>query len=108
MNTKFVVGYLVAGMLMLPIVGHTEDSDSDRSSPKAYVKDSVITTKIKTQLAEDKMSSLWHIGVDTDNKGRVVLSGTATSKAAIDKAVAIATAVEGVTNVQNNISIKTN
>lgn len=107
MNTKLAAIYLVAGALMLPIVGHTkEDSDSDRSSPKAFAKDSVITTKIKAKLFEEKMSSLFHIKVDTDNKGMVVLAGTATNQAAIDKAVSIANKVEGVKSVQNNIKVK--
>ncbi len=47
MNTKLVTTCLLAGALMLPIAGYTADGDSDRSSPKAFVKDSVITTKIK-------------------------------------------------------------
>lgn len=106
MNTKLAASCLVAGALMLPIAGYTADSDSDRSSPKAFVKDSVITAKIKAELAEEKMSSLVRISVDTDNKGMVVLSGTAASKNAADKAVSIARAVKGVTSVQNNIQIK--
>ena len=106
MNTKLAAIYLVAGALMLPIVGHTkEDSDADRSSPKAFAKDSVITTKIKAKLFEEKMSSLFHIKVDTDNKGVVQLSGTAKSQAEADKAVAIAKKVEGVSMVNSNIKI---
>ena len=106
MNTKLAASCLVAGALMLPIAGHSADGDSDRSSPKAFVKDSVITTKIKAQLAEEKLSSLVRINVDTDNKGMVTLSGTAASQNAADQAVSIARAVKGVTSVQNNIKIK--
>ena len=90
---------------MLPIAGYAGDSDADRSSPKSFVKDSIITTKIKAELAEEKMSSLVKIKVDTDNKGMVVLSGTAASKKAADKAVSIARAVKGVTSVENHIKI---
>ena len=106
MNTKLVTTCLLAGALMLPIAGYTADGDSDRSSPKAFVKDSVITTKIKAELAKEKLSSLVRIKVDTDNKGMVTLSGTAASQDAADKAVSIARAVKGVTSVQNNIQIK--
>ncbi len=106
MNTKLVTTCLLAGALMLPIAGYTADSDSDRSSPKAFVKDSIITTKIKAELFEERMSSLLHIRVDTDKKGVVVLSGTAESQSAADKAVSIARKVKGVTSVQNNIQIK--
>jgi hyperosmotically inducible protein len=106
MNTKLVTTGLLAAALMLPVAGYTADGDSDRSHPKAFVKDSVITTKIKAELAEEKMSSLVHINVDTDNKGMVVLSGTAASRNAVDKAVTIARGVKGVTSVQNDIQIK--
>lgn len=106
MNTKLAASALFAGALMLPIAGYTADSDSDRSSAHAFVKDSVITVKIKAELAEQKLSSLAHIRVDTDDRGMVTLSGTATSRNAVDKAVSIARAVEGVMNVQSNIRIK--
>src|SRR5471030_837701 len=106
MNTKIAASCLVVGALMLPVAGHSADSDLDRSSPKAFVKDSVITAKIKAELAEEKVSSLVHINVDTDNKGMVVLSGTAASRNAVDKAVTIARGVKGVTSVQNDIQIK--
>jgi len=106
MNTKFVTACLLASALLLPVAGYTADSDTDRSAPKAFVKDSVITTKIKAELFEERMSSLLHIKVDTDKKGVVVLSGTADNQAAIDKAVAIAHKVKGVKSVQNNIVVK--
>ena len=105
MNTKLVACSLVAGALLLPIAGYSADSDSDRSSPGAFVKDSVITTTIKADLAKEKLSSLVKINVDTDNKGVVVLSGTAASASAVDKAVSIARGVKGVTSVTNNIKV---
>lgn len=106
MNKKFAAAFLVAGALMLPVAGYTADKDSDRSSPKAFVKDSVITAKIKAELAEEKMSSLVKIKVDTDDKGIVYLSGTAASKTAADKAVTIASAVKGVSSVKSTITVK--
>jgi hyperosmotically inducible periplasmic protein len=106
MNSKLATTCLLAGALLLPIAGYSKDGDSDRSSPKTFVKDSVITTKIKAELAEEKMSSLVHIKVDTDAKGAVSLSGTAANQAAVDKAVVIAGGVKGVTSVQNDIKIE--
>ena len=88
---------------MLPIAAFA--ADSDPSSAKTYVKDSVITTKIKADLAEEKMSSLVRINVDTDSRGMVTLSGSAASQGAINKAVSIAHAVKGVTSVENQIQI---
>lgn len=106
MNIKLLTTSLLAGALALPIAGHTAtDSDADRSSPKAFVKGSVITTKVKARLAKAKLSSTVHIRVDTGNNGVVSLSGTTRSQAAADKAVAIAWGVKGVTSVENNLEV---
>lgn len=106
MNTKTLAACsLVAGALILPITGYAADSNSEHSSPTTLVKDSVITTKIKAELAEEKVSSLVHISVDTDKKGAVTLSGTAANQTAVDKAVSITHAVKGVTSVENHIKI---
>jgi hyperosmotically inducible protein len=75
------------------------------SSTKVFVKDSVITTKIKTKLAEKKLASLIHIKVETDDHGVVTLSGTAKSQAAADRAVVLARSVKGVTSVDNQIEV---
>jgi len=103
MNKIFTASLVVVAALMLPIAGHT--ADADRSSATTYAKDSVITTKIKTLLAEEKLSSLVNINVDTDNKGAVTLTGTAGSQKAADKAVSIARGVTGVVSVDNRIKI---
>lgn len=103
MNKIFTASLVVVAALMLPIAGHA--ADADRSSPTTYAKDSVITTKIKTLLAEEKLSSLVNINVDTDNKGAVTLTGTAGSQKAVDKAVSIARGVTGVASVDNRIKI---
>jgi hyperosmotically inducible periplasmic protein len=106
MNIKLIAGCIVAGAMLLPVSGHAADTDANRTSPKTYMKDSLITVKVKAELAEEKASSLVKISVDTTDKGVVVLSGHAPSQAAIDKAVAITRAVKGVTSVENNITIK--
>ena len=108
MKTKFTAICFVIGALMAPVIGYTADSDTDRSHPKTFVKDSVITTKVKAKLAEEKISSLVHIRVDTDSKGVVWLSGTAESQDSVDKAVSIARDTEGVSSVENHIKIKKN
>jgi hyperosmotically inducible protein len=105
MNIKLIATIVAASALMLPLSGYAADTDANRSSPKTFVKDSVITTKIKTKLAEEKVSSLVHISVDTTDKGAVTLSGNAKSQAAIDTAISIARAVSGVTSVESSIKI---
>ena len=107
MNTKLVATCLVTAALILPVAGHAADAASAVSSTKTFVKDSVITTKIKAKLAEKKLASLIHIKVETDDQGVVTLSGTAKSQAAADTAVSIANAVKGVTSVDNQIIVAT-
>src|SRR5450759_1492133 len=105
MKTKFAITCLICGMLVGYAVALAQDSDADRSQPKAFVKDSVITTKIKTKLAAEHITSLGRIHVDTDKDGVVWLSGSARSQEAIDKAVSIARETEGVKDVHNHIKI---
>jgi hyperosmotically inducible protein len=106
MKTKFVITCLICGMLVGSAVALAQDSDTDRSQPKAFVKDSAITTKIKTKLAAEHITSLGRIHVDTDKDGVVWLSGSARTQEAIDKAVSIARETEGVKDVQSHIKIK--
>jgi len=106
MKVTFATTCLVIGTLFTPIAVHAEDSDKDRTKPVTFVKDSVITTKIKAKLAGDKLSSLAMVKVDTDSKGMVVLSGKVRSQEEADKVVSIARATEGVTSVKSDLQIK--
>jgi len=106
MNTKLLTACLIVGTLMAPVAARAADGDADRTHPAAFVKDSVITTKVKAKLAADKMRSLAHIHVDTDRNGMVVLSGSVKDQASADTAASIARETEGVTSVQNHIKIK--
>jgi hyperosmotically inducible periplasmic protein len=106
MNSKLIAGCLVFSVLLGPFTAHAVEGDTDRSHPTTFVKDSVITTKVKAKLAEEKLASLVNVKVDTDANGAVVLSGTVKSKGEADKAVSIAHETEGVTSVKSNIKIK--
>jgi len=106
MKTKLVISCLICGMLLGSAVALAQDSDTDRSHPKHFVKDSAITTKIKSKLAAEHITSVGRIHVDTDKDGVVWLSGHARSQEAIDKAVSIARETEGVKDVHNHIKIK--
>lgn len=100
-----ITGMLMAGVLAGP-VALAQDADVDRSHPKAFVKDSVITTKIKSKLATDHITSVGRIHVDTDEDGVVWLSGSAHSQDAIDHAVSVARSTEGVKDVRNSLKIR--
>ena len=80
--------------------------DVDRNEHHHYVKDSVITTKVKTKLASEHVSSLAKIHVDTDADGVVWLTGTAPTRDAADRAVSLARATEGVVGVKSDIKIR--
>ncbi len=71
-----------------------------------YVKDSVITTKVKAKLAAKHMSTLTKISVDTDKDGVVYLTGTAPTKDASDLAEMIAKDTDGVRSVHNKIAVE--
>ena len=107
MNAKLITSAMVIGALLLPVGGYAADADSDRSSPKTFVKDSVITARIKAEMAKDKQVSALHIKVDTDSNGVVTLSGKAKSRQEADKAVLLARSVKGVTSVENYIQVDT-
>lgn len=107
MTTRTIVALALAAAMSGSITAAAAaDMDSDRAHPKEFVSDSAITTKIKTKLAADHITSLGRIHVDTDKDGVVWLSGTARTQADINNAVAMARATENVRAVQSDIRIK--
>jgi hyperosmotically inducible protein len=106
MKNELATVCLVLGTLVTPFAATAADADVDRKDPVAFVKDSVITTKVKAKLAAETARSLATIHVDTDAKGMVVMSGNARTQEDADKAVEIARATEGVTSVHSTITIK--
>lgn len=69
------------------------------------VDDGIITGKVKSALLADPGVKSFDIAVVT-RKGQVQLSGFVDSQAQIDQAVAIARNVDGVTSIDNELSIK--
>ena len=78
---------------------------STHESTGEYVDDSVITTKVKSLLAEDDFFKSFKISVET-TKGVVQLSGSVDSQKAVDKAGEIVRTVQGVKSVKNNLIVK--
>ncbi len=98
--------FIIAAMSAPVIVLAAGDADADRSHPKAFVKDSVITTKVKSKLAAEHIKSLGRVHVDTDENGVVWLRGTAGTQEAADKAISLARETEGVTSVRSHIKVR--
>ncbi len=80
-------------------------STSTREGTGEYVDDTVITTKVKAAIFNEPSLKVAQINVETF-KGVVQLSGFVSSRAAIDKAVAVARGVSGVTSVRNDMRLR--
>lgn len=106
MKPKFGVICILIGSLLAPVAA-SYAQDVDRDHPGTFIKDSAITSLVKTKLAAEKFSSLTDIKVDTDDHGVVWLTGTAASKAQVDRAEAVARSTDGVRAVKNRIVVKT-
>ncbi|MGA2549981.1 MAG: BON domain-containing protein [Burkholderiaceae bacterium] len=106
MKTKFVALGIAAGIFCTPLIALAADADMDNGHPVDFVKDSVITTKVKSKLAAEHLSSTTRIQVDTDKDGVVWLSGYARSREEADRAIAVASRTDGVRSVKDHLKIR--
>ncbi len=97
------IGYFVIMMLILTFAACA--ATPRQESTGDYVDDSVITAKVKSQLAADDFLKSFQIGVET-YKGTVQLSGFVDSAQASEKAAQIAGSVPGVKAVKNSLVVK--
>ena len=100
---NIVIRYFVVLMLIATFAACA--STSRQEGTGEYVDNSVITSKIKSQLAADDFLKSFEISVET-YKGTVQLSGFVDSQRAVDKAGQIARGVDGVKSVKNNLRVK--
>ena len=103
MKKRNIVIHCLVLLMLITLVACA--STSTRESTGEYVDDSVITTKVKTLLAEDDFLKSFQISVETF-KGTVQLSGFVNSRDAANKAAEIARSVQGVKSVKNNLIVK--
>jgi osmotically-inducible protein OsmY len=76
-----------------------------KESTGEYIDDTVLTTKVKTEIFNDPELKVLQINVETF-KGVVQLSGFVDSEKAAARAVEIARSVKGVQSVKNNMVVK--
>jgi osmotically-inducible protein OsmY len=100
---NIVIHFLV--LLMLVATFSACAATRTHESTGEYVDDSVITTKVKSLLAEDDFLKSFKISVESF-KGTVQLSGFVNSQNAVDKAVEITRSVKGVKSVKNDLIVK--
>jgi osmotically-inducible protein OsmY len=84
------------------------DPDSVNTQSQAQVSDSSIKASIQAQFAgeENNGYGLSHIDVDVNHHGVVALEGKVSSQDAVDRAVSIARATNGVRDVKNQLKVK--
>ena len=100
---NIVIHFLVLLMMIATIAACASTRTHD--SAGEYVDDSVITTKVKSLLAEDNFLKSFQISVET-YQGTVQLSGFVDSTQAVDKAGEIVRSVKGVKFFKNNLIVK--
>jgi hyperosmotically inducible periplasmic protein len=105
MKHLVLAGIVAASVVCVPMV-LADEAGTTANSSHHYIKDSVITTKVKAKLAAKHLTTLTRIKVDTDESGVVWLSGRAPTQDAVDMATMIAKNTEGVTSVHNDVAIQ--
>jgi len=106
MKHVILASMLTASVAFAPMVFADNESGAATDSSHHIVKDSVITTKVKSKLAAKHLTTLTRIKVDTDENGVVYLSGRAPNQDAVDMATLIAKNTKGVTSVQNDVAVQ--
>jgi hyperosmotically inducible periplasmic protein len=97
---------MVAASVVCAPMAFADESGTAPESSQHFVKDSVITTKVKSKLAAKHLATLTNIKVDTDKNGVVWLSGRAPNQDAVDLAGMIAKDTDGVASVHNDVAVQ--
>ncbi len=90
---------------LAPTTGDSVPGTGDTRSATKVVDDGWITTKTKAALLAEPDLKAGDIKVET-RRGTVMLSGTVSSAAHSDKASTVARGIEGVTRVENHLTVK--
>lgn len=94
---------LISAFVLASLLGCA--GTSKQESTGEYLDDTVITTRVKAAIFNEPSLKSAEINVETF-KGAVQLSGFVNSRADINKAVAVARGVKGVTTVKNDMRLK--
>ena len=98
-----MIGRFAAMMALLTVLGACQ-ATTGRTAGET-VDDTSITTAVKGRLAQDKLSTLTRIDVDTNN-GVVSLNGTVESAEQRARAEQLARGASGVKRVINNLQVQ--
>lgn len=97
------IGAFIAAIVLATAMGCA--STAKQESTGEYFDDALITTKTKAAIFNDPNLKSAEINVETF-KGVVQLSGFVTTQADINRAVALARGISGVTSVKNDMRLK--
>ena len=100
MLKRFSGFFIIA--LMLTALGCASGS---KATTGQYIDDSVITTEVKTGIFNEPSLKVNQITVET-HKSVVQLSGFVDSTESMNKAVAVARSVKGVSSVKNDMRLR--
>lgn len=103
MKNAFSGSWVLAGALILGLAGCASSGTGQKTG--AYVDDSWITTKVKSEMIASHDVKAHNINVET-SKGVVTLTGTAETWQESDKAAQIARGIKGVKSVENDIRVQ--
>lgn len=98
-----IMKFLVCLVVLTAFIGCA--ATHNRQSTGQYVDDSVITTKVKAAIFDEPTLKTLQINVKTF-KGEVQLSGFVDSAQNVNKAGEVASSVEGVMKVTNDLIVK--
>jgi osmotically-inducible protein OsmY len=100
---NIVIHFLVIFMMIATFAACA--ATRTHESAGEYVDDSVITTKVKSLLAQDDFLKSFQISVET-YQGVVQLSGFVNTQQAVNKAGEIVRSVKGFKSLKNNLIVK--
>ena len=103
MTIRNVMKMLLVATVMATVAACS--SSPTRESTGEYVDNSVITAKVKSELAQDSLGTLLDVEVSSF-RDVVQLSGFVDSEEDKARAEEIASAVEGVSSVDNSLIVK--
>lgn len=107
----FILGVTLAAATSVLTAGCGNRQDAPpaaaaKTTVGTEIDDTVVTAKVKSALLADADIKSFDLKVET-RKGTVQLSGFVDNQSQIERAIAATRAVEGVTSVENGITLKT-
>lgn len=97
---------MAAGLALAGCASHNDAATGESRTAGQFTSDAALTAKVKTALAKDEgLGTAANVNVNS-YRGVVQLNGFVDSQDKIERAEEVARGVEGVSRVDNNLSVK--